>query len=468
MSTKKFNETLDSIFMGLFKDSLTNVAYDYVKELYDEFSNWVEDKSEEVAQMKFIELVRQDAQFRQCIKAKDTADLHSIALKICNEKVSGALREITTSLAAHELFKADADKKMWKRIQKLVYACNLQRIVTGEEASTTARSKMEKRSEEVSHIVQSRITRFNTAYRQLLVTLSTAFPEENGQPSTECLDSFDELVEGQDSIIIESFKKRVLPMVPEIAKTFQGDASNDPESHAKVFHQYFGRNSHWFKKLPLIDLLPIDLHWESQMYVGVELESLYNEFFKLPHSQREQWFEGHPEVKETFQRIYDHQITIMKALGDLACCMSGLDTLIYSPIIAVLKEKAKEHAEKNNIQPSQLLPNSDDFDRGVAMGLVMSLLDAIPEATNNKITKQDMETLISNTLSGRLEYPESFNEVFSPDMIDMDCLDCVADLPGIGDVVSPLMVGMQGQMKGVTGEKSAFGSVAAPAWLERE
>lgn len=466
MATEKFNATAESIFMGLFRDALQNDSYDQVTVLWKAYSAWLLNDPE-IAQRKFIEVVRMDPICRSYIKGKRTDDLAEYLRELLkeNREVCAAIHYVADAVkTGGGLFHVDAEAKTWKRVQKLVYACNLQRIVS----DTTTTTKAEKRTEEVSHVVRARISRFNTAYRSFLETLSSAFPEENGQASTACVAKFDELVAQSESSVISTFKEKVLPMVPQIAKTVQNHEGAD--AHAKVFYEYFGHDSRWFRALPLIDLLPVDIHWNTQMYVGEAREPLFKLFRTIPKQERDAWWSQQQQQKdrEIFERVDTNQMIIMKAIADLACCMSGLDTLIYSPIVAVLKERAKKYTTQNNITPEQLLPNNAQFDRGVAMGLVMSLLDAIPEATGGKVSKADMETLIQNTLIGNPEYPASFNEVFSPDMLDMDCLASVTELPGIGDALAPIMASMQGQLTGVTGAKSAFGSVAAPAWLERD
>jgi hypothetical protein len=547
MATHKFNTGVESIFMGLFRDANTNVSYEYVKTVWEAYTEWATTEDEDAVLRFFIELVRLGESARVCIKEKDTATACGILVEICSEVCGGAIKNIVMSLGDDELFKSDAERKTWKRIQKLVYICNLQGVVTCEKVLDEGggkRTKAQKREDEVSHIVQSRVTRFNTAYRSLLETVGSAFPEEDGSASVSCLAKFDEIVGEQEycDTVIVAFKEKLLPMVPEIAKTAQ---ATDTNAAAKVFYEYFGRESRWFCELPLISMIPVDLHWKTQMYVDEDREPLFKKFREVPTAERDTWWAGlaqpltapyvtpdmaqkekqmslvleqfkaatddavkmqarmkygklveqckkldkQPEpdwytgipalreglvgvdlvpYKADFTRVDTNQMTIMKALGDLACCMSGLDMLIYSPIIKVLKEKAAVYTAKNKITPDQLLPNSETFDRGVAMGFVMSLLDTIPEATGYKISKSDMETIIANTMAGNPDYPDSFNEVFNAGMLDMDCLESLMELPGIGDALGPIMTSMQGQMTGVTGARPAFGSVAAPAWLERD
>jgi len=149
--------------------------------------------------------------------------------------------------------------------------------------------------------------------------------------------------------------------------------------------------------------------------------------------------------------------------------MSGIDVLIYSPIVTVLKEKAVEIMQREKMTAETLIPTSPSFSRGAIVNLVMELLQAIPEATDGKISAADVQTLITSVMGGGgIELPASFGDVFSPDMIDMDCIDFVTELPGLGDAFGPIMASMEGELTGKTGAKSPFGAVKKPAWLTRD
>ncbi len=152
----------------------------------------------------------------------------------------------------------------------------------------------------------------------------------------------------------------------------------------------------------------------------------------------------------------------------MTLCMTGLDTIVFSPVVDALKKKMIEVVERDKITKEMLVPTSPQFNKTKAIGVLMEMLDAIPEATGGKISKGDIRTLITNILAGRDAVPESFETVFSPAMIDLDILDVIGDLPGIGDALGPIMALMQGSSTGNVGASPFGDAVPKPGWLSRD
>jgi hypothetical protein len=438
MATVKFNTQLEALFTGLIKDALHDDTYEHARNCYQAYITRADEVAEDYFQRKFIEWIRQGVNVRQCLHYKETTTLQSLLEKECPAEVSGDLKEIFMALDNPLLFKADTIKKGWKRIQKLVYTCNLQKVVTGsdipeeddEEKIKRKRKGVKEKEDSTKEAAEGRIQRFNSVYRSFLAQLTQAFP--GGEVDVVVL--FDDTVAADHGCVCQQFKEYILPFVPKFAEAIQeqqksGDTSKDASE--KVFAQYFGDDPSWFKGLPFVDQLPIDVYWAEQ---------IANEQNKL---------------------------VIMKGIGDLVTCMSGLDTIIYSPIVKVIKEKAVVIMKRDNLTTADFNPTSPSFSRTKMINLAMELVHVIPEATGYKISSEDITTLITNVMSGKDDYPESFNEVFSPAMLDMDVLECVGDLPMLGDALGPVLAGAQGVLKGHTGTP-AFGSVQKPAWIDRD
>lgn len=436
MATAEFNEKIEALVNGLLADSQSDVAYDYVLPLHEALVAAQQDYDTEYLQMQFIRLIRESPQLRNHIINRNTSQALPILLKAFPHHLAPALKEIALGLDVPELFRADSEKKMWKRIKKLVMCSGLGNFVYAPEANDADTQQPSSRSKgaEQSEIKVARTNRFNHGYRAFLAQLETAFPvlgggEDDGGDT--CVEAFDAAVEDDPEAILQTFKHHVLPIVPKIAEKVQEQKTAAGVKSA--LEPYFGSDTAWFKGLPLVNSLPIDTYWETQI--------INNDANKQ---------------------------VIMKALGELALTMTGIDTLIYSPIVSALRDKAKEIMLREKITPQSLVPTTGSFNKSSAMNLVLELVQELPAATGGKISSSDMETLITNLMAGRDEVPPAFNEVFSPDMIDADCIEAVSEMPGIGDALAPFMASMQGEMTGSTG-MSAFGAaVEAPAWLSRE
>lgn len=436
MATQKFNTQIEQFFTGLIKDALNDDIYANVRKCYEAYLHKADSEADDYFQRKFIELIRLRADFRECLHYKETGVLERVLTELCPGEIAGDLKEIFMALENPLLFKGDTLKKGWKRIQKLVYTCNLQRVVTGqddpvEEDDAPPKKKKGVKDKEMSvtEAAEGRIHRFNAGYRSFLHQLTQAFP--GGKVDVVAI--FDQEISEDNGCICQAFKEYILPFVPKFAEAIQQEQQQGTggDASTKVFGAYFGEDSTWFKGLPLINELPIDEYWSEQ---------ISNE---------------------------QNKIAIMKGIGDLITCMSGLDTIIYSPIVKVIKEKAIEIMKRDGLKSEDFIPTSANFSRTKLINLAMELLHVIPEATGYKISSEDITTLITNVMTGKDDYPESFNEVFSPSMLDMDCLELVGDLPGVGDALGPVLAGAQGALKGHTGTP-AFGSVQKPAWVDRD
>ena len=435
MATEKFNELVGNIAIGLLNDAKTDDSYNYVLPLYELYAQTVETQDAEYMQMHFIAAIRNQPTFRECLRSRDTSRLQDIALQELPDSVGGSIKEVGLALSVPDLFREDAEKKMWSKIKKLVVKhCNLHDFVygDGENVDTTSPVDMETKASEIR---QERAVRFNYGYRVFLEQLVQAFPKYNDDESMSytALEQFDAAVKENSESVIRKFKVVVLPTIPEVASALQSkQRGQDDKSVEDVFEPYFGTDPTWFKQLPFIEFLGVDEHWQEQI--------------------------GHG----------DNRATIQKAVSDLAVCMSGLDMLMYSPIVNALRKKAVEIMERPDMKGHSIIPGQgDNFDKNKAMAFVMELVQSLPEATNYQISSADIQTLIMNTFSGSGDIPESFSKVFSPDMIDEDCLDAVIEMPGIGDVLSPIMAGMESQTKGHTG-KPAFSAVPTPGWMKRD
>lgn len=424
MAATQFKIGLESIILGLLNDAQSDEAYDYVMPFHTEFTKTSETKPAEFFQMSFIAAVRNQAEARNCIRTHDLGKLEAILLYELPDSLGGAVKEVCLSVGVPELFRSDTLKKFWKRVKKLVHTSGLGSFVYDDEK--IKEHEEQHKQEEHSVIVEARINRFNHGYREFLQQLSLAFPKEEDM---RVIEVFDEMVAQNSTSVISEFKKQVLPLVPRIAKAVQDKEPGGGVT--KVLAEYFGSDCTWFSQLPLLNHLSIQEYWAEQI--------------------------ANTENKNI----------IMKALGDLTLCMSGIDTLIYSPIVSALKNKAIQIMTREKLSSGALTPGSENFSKAGAMNLVMELVQEIPAATDYRITSADIEKLVCNTLAGKEDVPDSFSEVFSPDMIDMDCIEAVSEMEGIGDALGPFMAGFESQLKGHVGTP-AFGAVQTPGWMSRE
>lgn len=436
MATEAFNDLVGNIIIGLLDDAVTDDAYNYVLPLHELYATTLETKDAQYMRIKFIEAIRNEPTFRECLRTQDNAKLEQIALRELPDDVAGSIKEVALSITVPDLFKEDAKKKLWRKIKKLVVKhCNLGEFVyNGKNTEPDVNREVQ-----LSDIRMERARRFNHGYRAFLQQLVNAFPVyfEIDEISQEAVEKFDEAIIDDIEAVLKQFKVIVLPIVPKIAKAIQEkqrEVKSDqaPKQNVEdVFNQYFGTDPEWFKQLPLVHYVDIDEYWESQI------------------------------------AITETRNIIQKAVSDLTVCMSGIDMLMYSPIVNKLRDAAVKIMNRPDMKGTAVLPNQPGFDKTKAMGFVMELVQALPEATNHQISSDDIQKLIMNTFSGSADIPDSFSKVFSPDMIDEDCLDVVVDMPGIGDVLGPIMMGLEGQTKGHTG-KPAFSTVPNPGWLKRD
>lgn len=445
MATQAFNELVGNIIVGLLEDTRTDEAYEYVLPLHNLYVTTMDEhaKDPQYLQMKFIGAIRSQPTFRECFRSQDLARLEHIALNTLPDSVAGSIKEIALSIGVPELFKEDAQKKLWKKIKKLVIKhCNLGNFVYDDVTKAAGEEEddavvVQDRATQLSDIREERARRFNHGYRAFVEQLVEAFPYYTGGDddiSREALSQFDSAVGDDIEAVIRRFKVVVLPIVPKIAMAIQEKQrgvreGEQPRNVEEVFAPYFGGDATWFKQLPFVEYVNVDGYWDATDRHNRDI--------------------------------------IQKAVSDLAVCMSGLDMLMYSPIVNRLRDKAVEIMSRPDMKGTAVLPNQAGFDKTKAMSFVMELVQSLPEATNYQISSDDIKQLIMNTFSGSADIPDSFAKVFSPDMIDEDCLDVVIEMPGIGDVMAPIMAGMEGQTKGHTG-KPAFSAVPKPGWLQRD
>lgn len=437
MSSARCLEIVESIVVGLLKDAQTDTAYEYVMPFHQAYAEIVETQPMEYLQIAFISAVRREAEFRNCIRSHDLVLLETIALRQFPDNLCGPVREFFLSVGVPDLFRSDTAKKMWKRLKKLVYAAGLGGYVYGDDnqdadaTEETVAGGGGGGEREHSIIVQSRIDRFNQGYRDFLGQLREAFPPDEG--AVDVQEEFDRRIGENQTSVLEAFKAKALPLVPKLAAGVQESrgSGGDGKGVVAALEQFFGPDCTWVSELPLLELLPISKYWTEQMAKT------------------------------------ENKHVLMKALGELALCMSGIDTLIYSPIVTILKNKALEIMRREKLDAGALTPGSPSFSNGGVMKLVMELVHELPAATGYRITSADIEALMTSLFSGSGDLPESFSEVFSPDMIDADCIDMVAELPGIGDAIAPILAGYESQSKGHIGVP-AFGSVQKPGWMTRD
>ena len=429
MDTSRFNSKVNDIFVGLTKDSQCDETYNLIKDCYLRFLALCEDVEEDYFQQQFIALVRSNEDFCHCLRTKNTIELQRFVTEMVDEDIVGPVREIFMALNNPALLKRDAAKKAWSRIRKLILLCNLQDFVSGEEQEPDKDTKPPSSSvvkvEKRVNAAKEREIRFNTAYRAFLEDLQVAFPGSE----VDVLGLFDGIVAQSSNTVLEEFKKYLMPFVPKLIKGIQ---SNDFEEQKKVLDPYFGpSDSSWFKGLPLVNRMPVDRFWVEQMNND------------------------------------ENRTSLMKAVGELLSCMTGLDSLIKSPIVTHIRDKAMEIMRRDNVQASDFLPTSPNFSQSNMMQMVFELMHSLPDATDGKISPDDINKLVSSLTTGGDDIPDSFGEVFSPDMIDLDCFEMLGEIPGVGDAIAPVIAGAQGALKGHTCTP-AFKSVQTPAWLERD
>lgn len=440
-----FVSGITGVLVGLLRDAQTDEAYDYVMPLHDAWETATKSTSKTRRVRKAIlESLRNEPTFRDCVRGHDTTLLFQLLMKELPSSLAGSLREVSLSLDNRDLFRDDTIKKMWKRIKKIIITLDLYDYVYGAEARGSVATK------QPSKFVLERRQRFNTAYRTFIELLCDTFPPSRSR--AQLLEAFDATIAADDTQMLEQFKKVLLPSLPDVARAIQlQQQKEDPAVVAAVFDPYFGDDPSWFKRLPFTDKLPIDEHW-TKLIAAVP----------MPDISKTASLE---EARQVLEASPKHRI--MRTIGDLAVTMSGIDSLLYSPIVTHLRNKALDIMQRDKMNAQALLPTSTSFDQSASLAMVMELFREIPEATGNKVSQEDIEQLLANAMTGCDDIPESFAEVFSPDMIDFDCLDVVSELPMIGDVLGPIMASAEGQMRGVTGS-SAFSSVGAPAWMQRD
>ena len=453
-----FNESLTNLLTSIMADAQNNDEYAAAKVVWQAYvEKFAEDAT--FCCTRFVELVEANAVVRACIREKNTA-----ALEVLFVDLVPSSQALFDALNRTSSFKHDTVKKMWKRIQKLVYKCELASIVSCVSAPTP------QKKETRSALVTSRIKRFNEGYRTFLEELSVAFPvSSSGRLSPLVL--FDEAVASDDAAVMTKFKALLMPLVPKIAAGVQ---SKSIASQADALKPYFGDDPTWFKRLPCVgeSALTVDEHWAAQMTFDEPVA--HDSFLLLNEADRAVYATENSERCAEWTRVTGVRDAIMKALLDLTGCMSGVDTLINSPIVAALKNKAVAIMEREKLTVASMSPTSPTFNRSAVMSLVMELVHEIPKATNGKISDDDIQQLVTSFMGSvtgggaPAQLPDSFSEVFSPDMLDLDCIDLLSDIPGIGDVLAPMLASMEGQMHGKTGAKSPFASVKNPAWLTKK
>lgn len=444
--SRDFASIIHDILVGLLKDAQSDEAYEYVMPLY---TAW-ESATSSSSRMKHIHQtimagLLDEPTFRDCVRGRDTKLLYKLLSKELPDTLCAPLREVALSLGNPDLFRDDTTKKMWKRIKKLMISLDLHDFVFGKTTMTEQTNS----KEQTSKFAAERHERFNKAYRDFLYLVMRTFPP--AAPET-IIDAYDKAISHDSTAVLERFKKIVLPSLPDVARALQlQNQKADPETIAAVFNPYFGSDSSWFQQLPFIDQLPIDEHWQTKI-ANVP----------MPDISKTTSIE---EARQLLEASEKHQI--MRTVGDLNVTMSGIDSLIYSPIVTHLRNAAVNIMKRKKVDPQTLMPTSTKFDQSTSLEMVKELFHEIPAATNNAITTKDIEQLIGNAIMGNSDIPDSFSEVFSPEMIDFDCLDAVTELPIIGDVLGPVMAAAEGSMTGSTG-KPAFAAAPTPAWAQRD
>lgn len=346
--------------------------------------------------------------------------------------VAAPAREVFLSLSVPELFAHDAGKKFWKRVKKLMYGCGIGDAVYGGGSSDAATETTERAQGQVNnpndHSGGKRTERFNKSYREFLhnVVTSLDLATEAETVAASKLDEMKSGVGGNDAVR-EVFKKHVLPTLPKIAEVIQHDKSAAGVS--KALDEYFTLS--WFVQLPCVEYLDVtSARWSQYLAPGKPV--------------RDQ---------------------LLKEIGQLILCMSGIDALLNSPIVRALRDKTVAIMRRERLGGANFDPSSPDFQQTRIMGLIGELMQELPAATGGKVSATDVQTLITNVAMGKDDVPAGFHDLIDIEDFDLDCLDAVMELPGIGDVLSPLMAGMEGNLRGGTGAP-AFGAVEKPAWLK--
>uniref|UniRef100_A0A6C0IZY7 Uncharacterized protein n=1 Tax=viral metagenome TaxID=1070528 RepID=A0A6C0IZY7_9ZZZZ len=426
MASKAFNELVGNICVGLMNDARIDDAYETVLPFHELYATTVENNDEEYLQMKFIALIRNSVTLRKCLREQDNLLLETIA---CQElpSLNQTIKILALRIDDPKYFKEDATKKLWSKIKKLVVKhCNLHDVVYADDTQnevTTVKS-----SERLVDLQKERAIRFNNGYRTFLSQVSIAFPTDK-----PLLEQFDKDVAENTSVVLVEYKKLVLPILPKFAGVMQkqNDQSDVPTRVTRVFDEYFSaEDSSWFQKLPYMSQLNIDDFWRES--------------------------------------IGANRLALQRALGELTLCMSGIDALFYSPIVNALRKKAVEIMQRPDMKGTVLSPTQQGFDKDKLMSFAMEMFQSLPEATNYQISMTDIQNLIMCAFTGgSVNIPESFEKVFSPDILDEDCIDSIMTWPGVGDLLSPIMAMMEGQKTGHTG-KPAFNAIPSPAWLKKE
>jgi hypothetical protein len=431
-----FNARVVELLQGLLSDAQSDIAYDYVLPFHAQLEWCQRERFPDFLLLKFIGAVREHQPASiVCIRNRETKALFALATKVFPDDLAAPLKECQLSLDVPDLFREDTSKKLWKRIKKLVYASGLGALVyelEEDDTTTTVNPVASGASKhtEISQIKQARINRFNHGYRSFLEQMSIAFPRfigDTDQVDTSVMKRFDEAIALNQQSAIEVFKTIILPVVPKIVAQVQGGAVKGGVQ--TVLEPYFGADPAWLKTLPYMSELAIDDYWQEQIVGNVENRTI-----------------------------------TMKAIGELAMVMTGIDTLVYSPIVAALKTKAAEIMKREKMNLESITPGGGTFNKSSAFNLVLELIQELPAATNYQITSSDMETLITNMMAQRDEVPKSFSDVFSPEMIDFDCIGALSEMEGVGALLAPYMASMQSQVDGHTGTP-AFASVQKPAWM---
>lgn len=461
-----FNATLKSLLYGIFADAQHDGSYQAAKLVWDAYEATKRAEKPDFLYAAFIELVSRDAVVRACIREKNTEALEVL----CVDRVPQA-QALFDSLADDGGFKHDTLKKAWKRVQKLVYRCNLAELVSLKAAAAAT-------VKPISAAAAQRIARFNEGYRAFLGELESVFPPSSSSslahplPFPQAL--FDEAVARDNTAVIARFKKVLFPLVPKIMTAVQKGSVDKTTTiavtQAAVLEPYVGADPTWFKTLPCVgeSALQIDAYWPTTMVFDDVVA--HDSFVRLTLAEQATFEAANAARVSEWRRVAGVRDGIIQALVSLTGAMTGIDALIHSPIVKTLKEKAIEIMTRENITTASFTPTSPSFDRKGITALVLELVATIPAATNNKITTDDVQQLLTMATSGKMAaLPDSFAEVFSPDMLDVDCLLLLQEMPGVlGDVLGPMLAAYEGSMTGKTGTKSPFASVKNPAWLTKK
>ena len=401
-----FPDTAESIFTGLLRDAQTDVAYDFVSPLYSYFA-----VTEDKAGLKdvFVGLLKTDATLLEAIRTKNPVLLQTAILDIASSEYGSDVREVCTSLGNPDLFARDAEKKLWKRIKKLVIAAGAHELVYGDAPPSP---KLQKKSK----VVRRREARFKEVYQPFADRVNEVFRGKKS-PVT-------------DTTLAE-FKEHALPAIVPLAEQLQSSQSTEGLGDALL--QFFAEDASWVKGLPLVDADAIT---------------------------EEKW--------SAFTGSDNPRTEITESLVKVLLTVSGIEALLQSPIVMALKDKTKDIMAKRALTAESLVPTSPTFNKEAIGDLVKELVAALPEVTDGNVTLEDLKKLMENAIAGSDDVPEGLAEIFDPDIIDFDCFSVLTELPGIGDVLGPMLASMEGSIKGTVGASMFGDAVEKPAWMTRE